>query len=62
MRIGISAVHLIRYTKGILFLAESALKELKLDRIFFVPAKKSPLKNHPLFKRRSPSEKTENLP
>lgn len=44
MRIGILGGTFDPVHKGHLSLARSALKELKLDRLFFVPAKISPLK------------------
>lgn len=46
MRIAIFGGSFDPVHKGHITLAKSALKELKLDKIFFVPAKKSPLKNH----------------
>lgn len=49
MRIGIFGGSFDPVHKGHIALAESALKELKLNRLFFIPAKKSPLKKKPPF-------------
>ena len=51
MRIAIFGGSFDPVHQGHIALAKAALKEIKLDKIFFVPAKKSPLKNHdPLLK------------